>query len=51
VEFRKKGLLEELCALDMLECALDMLEEQRGLAPEEKFKKSEVIRDMKNATL
>jgi hypothetical protein len=44
VEFRKKGLLEELCALDMLE-------EQRGLAPEEKFKKSEVIRDMENVTL
>jgi hypothetical protein len=30
---------------------LDRLEEQRGLAPEEKFRKSEVIRDMENATL
>jgi hypothetical protein len=44
VEFHKKRLLEELCALDRLE-------EQRGLASEEKVRKSEVIRDMENATL
>jgi hypothetical protein len=44
VEFHKKRLLEELCALDRLE-------EQRGLAPEKKFKKSEIIRDMENTTL
>jgi hypothetical protein len=44
VEFRMQRVLEELYALDKLE-------EQRGLAPEEKFRKSEVIRDMENATL
>jgi hypothetical protein len=30
---------------------LDRLEEQRDLAPEEKFRKSEVIRDMEHTTL
>jgi hypothetical protein len=42
--FAKKRLLKELGALDRFE-------EQRGLAPEEKFRKSEVIRDMENTTL
>lgn len=32
-------------------CALDRLEEQRGLAPEEKIRKCEVIRDLENSIL
>jgi len=44
VEFRKKMHMEELCALDSLE-------EQRGLTPEEKARKSGVIRDLENSIL
>jgi hypothetical protein len=44
VELRKKMHMEELCALDSLE-------EQRGLTPEEKVRKCEVIRDLENSIL
>jgi hypothetical protein len=44
VEVRKNKLMEDLCALDRLD-------EQRGLAPEEKIRKYEVIRDLENSTL
>jgi len=44
VEYRKKMLMEELCALDSLE-------EQRGLTPEENVRKCGVIRDLENSIL
>jgi hypothetical protein len=44
VEVRKNMLMEDLCALDRLD-------EQRGLAPEEKIRKYEVIRDLENSIL
>jgi hypothetical protein len=44
VEVRKNKLMEDLCALDRLD-------EQRGLAPEEKIRKYEVIRDLENSIL
>jgi hypothetical protein len=44
VEFRKKALLEELNALDCLE-------EERGLAPFEKVRKSVVISELEHVTL
>jgi len=44
VEVRKNMLMEDLCALDRLD-------EQSGLAPEEKIRKYEVIRDLENFIL
>jgi len=44
VEVRKSMLMEDLCTLDRLD-------EQRGLAPEEKIRKYEVIRDLENSIL
>jgi hypothetical protein len=42
--FAKNKLMEDLCALDRLD-------EQRGLAPEEKTRKYEVIRNLENSIL
>jgi hypothetical protein len=44
VELRKTMYLEELCAFDWLE-------ERRGLAPEEKVRKCEVIIDLEISIL
>jgi hypothetical protein len=44
VEFLKKALLEELSALDRLE-------EERGLAPKEKVRRSLVIIELEKTTL
>jgi hypothetical protein len=44
VEARKNMLIEDLCALDRLD-------EQRGLVPEEKIRKYEVVRDLENSIL
>jgi len=44
VEVHKNMLMEDLCALDRLE-------EQHGLAPEEKIRKCEVIKDLENSIL
>jgi len=44
VEVHKNMLMEDLCALDRLE-------EQHSLAPEEKIRKCEVIKDLENSIL